>query len=200
MQTPKHRLPVPLPTARAERAHEVRDAEPQVRARGDVTVETRAWRPTPFQVTELSLRQEEAFPGSGPSQGSPARYPVSRLAGHPVMVTGAAAAAWGHRPGRTLSVPTADITAPGSAGRLGRSRHPWGQSGEQPSHSRRKYSPAEDSSAFLSPPSATSLIKSLSRCAGGCPWGPPSSCHVSGPIPSGKSPQGRLGHGCSQKL
>ena len=68
MQT--HRLPVSLPTW-AVRAHEVQDAKPQVHSRGDVTVEARAFRPTPFQVMELSPRQEGALPGSGPSQGVP---------------------------------------------------------------------------------------------------------------------------------
>lgn len=34
-------------------------------------METQALRPTPFQVTELSLQQEEAFPGPGLSQESP---------------------------------------------------------------------------------------------------------------------------------
>lgn len=38
-------------------------------------METRAFRPTPFQVTELSLQQEEAFPGPGLLLGVPG--PVS---------------------------------------------------------------------------------------------------------------------------
>lgn len=124
----KHWLPVSFPTMWAVHAHEVQGAEPQVHSRGDVTVETRTFRPTPFQVTELSLQQEEALPGSGPSQGSPAWYPVSRLAGRPVMVTGATGASQGCRPGRALG---ADQRHPSAwrGWKLGRSWSPrtsWG--------------------------------------------------------------------------
>ena len=58
-------------------------------------METRAFRPTPFQVTELSLQQEEAFPGPGLLSGTLARYPVSGPAGHPVGVPEATAASRG---------------------------------------------------------------------------------------------------------
>lgn len=40
---------------------------------GDVSVKAQALGPTPFQATELSLQQEEAFPGPGLLSGVPGR-------------------------------------------------------------------------------------------------------------------------------
>lgn len=141
IQMQKHRLPVPLPTMWAAHARWVQDAKPQVHSRGDVTVETQTFRPTPFQVMELSLQQEEALPGSGPSQGSPAWYPVSHLAEHPVMVPGAAGASRGMRAWQSPRCRPGTSQRSGSAGRLGRRGRHQGQAGERPSHRGRKHSP-----------------------------------------------------------
>lgn len=130
IQMQKRGLPVSLPTMWAAHARWVQDAKPQVHSRGDVTVETRTFRPTPFQVMELSPQQEEALPGSGPSQGSPAWYPVSHLAGHPVMVPGAAGASRGGAGLAEPPVPARDITALGISWETGQEGAPprtsWG--------------------------------------------------------------------------
>lgn len=73
--------------------HQVHGAEPRGHTRSDVTVETRAFRPTPFQVTELSLQQEEAFPGLGLPSGVPGPGILFLVRqGHPVVAPGGAGA------------------------------------------------------------------------------------------------------------